>query len=229
MDANLTLKQVIQNAINEVDFDAIVTNKVQEEVERTVKEVIKDQFTWRGPIKNQIEEEFKRSGTVNLEELGILGLSSLMSDAIVEATNELIKNETKENVQKYMYRGLANVSKVNDINKLVDALVSDLNEKVDCSDEDISGRIEIRYEEVEDQYYSYKSCYWYIDIVDGENVEDETIRISVSSINSRKMYSVRSERIDKLQPILDALERVEILGLEIRIEKEEFCFSNYYG
>ena len=96
--SKLSTQEAVQKAINELDFQSLINKQVKEHATKAVKEVIEEQFKWNGPMKEQIKEEFKKAATVDLSSLGIEGLSLVMSEAIVEATNELIAGETKESV-----------------------------------------------------------------------------------------------------------------------------------
>ena len=225
----LTTKQNIQEAIDSIDFDALVKQEIAERAEETIKDVVKEQFTWRGPIRNQIEEEFKKIGMIDLSRLGVLGLSGLMSDAIVEGVNELIAEETKEVTKKHLYRALDGYSKLNEINELVRSLEQDLNNREDYDSPNMSGEISIEYIEEESSYSRYTNKYWLIKAeidVDGDFTEEE-IKVYITDNHKGEIYNLKGEDLDHLQYLYDDLEKIERFRLEVNIEEEEFSFNNY--
>ncbi|WP_159649119.1 hypothetical protein [Erysipelothrix aquatica] len=226
--SKLSTQEAVQNAINELDFQSLINKQVKEHATNAVKEVIEEQFKWNGPMKKHIDEEFKKAATVDLSSLGIEGLSLVMSEAIVEATNELIAGETKEAVQKHLYKALDGVSKINNINSLVKELVDQLDKKDEYGDEDVSGTVLIEYHEERSSWTDYVHKYWTI-VLEGEeggtNLE-ESIKFCVLEGRKGKVYSVDGKNIDKLDSIYEKLKMCDKFNLLGIVKEEEFDFDN---
>lgn len=224
--SKITTKEAVQNAINELDFQSLITEQIKIQVESAVKDVISDQFRYNGNVKNQIEEEFEKIGKVDLTGLGIDGMSLLMSDAIVSATNELIAGETKEVVQKHLYGALDGYSKINNINKMVQQLSDELNVKEDYSDEDLAGSIKIEYIE-ESSSWGWVNKFWLIRLEDDNEDTIESIKFCTTDGRKGKVYSVSGKETDHLSTILEKLQMCDRFNLVAIVEEDEYCFNNY--
>lgn len=120
MDINTEIKKATQ-AYLESDK---LKEHIQAKAEKMINELVDDSFCYFGGIKKTVEEAMKNEIHINIEELGLSGFNTFITDVIKEKLNKSIRAEAERRIGEEMEKILTPIDKVVSIQTLKEELLS---------------------------------------------------------------------------------------------------------
>ena len=170
----IDLNKIINEKMVEIENGGFVEKTIEDNLKKCLESVISDVFTWRGPVRDGIENYIKENININLDDLNIPQYNTLVVQAVNKKVKEMIE-----------------IQGINKLNECIDKMLIDVKEEYTLS--------EIIEQLKEDDYkekYEYSEDDYLTLIINGD--EDGYKRIYLDLESDKSKYSCDYEiAIDK--------------------------------
>lgn len=170
----IDLNKIINEKMIEIEKNGFVEKIIEDNLKKCLESVISEVFTWRGPVRDGIENYIKENININLDDLNIPQYNTLVVQAVNKKVKEMIE-----------------IQGINKLNECIDKMLMDVKEEYTLSEiiEQLKADdYKEKYEYAEDDYLTL--------IINGD--EDGYKRIYLDLESDKSKYSCDYEiAIDK--------------------------------
>jgi len=122
------LNEIMQKKFDEYCNSDKIETLFEENIDKSIKEIINDQFRYSGKINKALEEKFKKDININLKDFSLKEYNMRITDIIKKSLDNYMANETKEikeKIEKELNYDTKEIKLSEIIEKLKDRWLSD--------------------------------------------------------------------------------------------------------
>ena len=133
----IDLNKIINEKMVEIENGGFVEKTIEDNLKKCLESVISDVFTWRGPVRDGIENYIKENININLDDLNIPQYNTLVVQAVNKKVKEMIEIQGINKLNECIDKMLMDVKEQYTLSEIIEQLkADDYKEKYEYSEDD---------------------------------------------------------------------------------------------
>lgn len=132
----IDLNKIINESLADIEKSGFVKETVDKAVKEAIGSVVTNVFSYRSPLRDQLEKYISNNLNVNLDELNITGYNTLVLKAVQEHLDRTLKVQGIDKLKERMNYMLSNAKAEYTLSEIVKELKND--EFIDFEDDEIT-------------------------------------------------------------------------------------------
>lgn len=225
----MNTNELFEKAISELNIDEIMKEQLKSNIASALKDSINSLFNYNGCAKKAVKEKVEKELVINLDEINFQDFTSIIEKEIKAVIEEDITGEVRKKTRGILMTDFK-VKPVNNINEIIEKWIKELDvSESECGDDPLSGKIII--DQIDDTG-NYSKNWSDITIINevysdaSEDVDDFVIELR---LYDNRIISIACDNKHETNGLFDKLEKLQMLGVAVIIDKNEDSFEYSNG